>query len=206
MCLLSLSYNCFPQTFGLLGGISVAQQAWKIDGEKMQSTSMIGGLGTFSLNIEQSEKTSGQLELSYSQMGFGKTNIGDSIQVSGGQYKYLKFGCAFKYHVQRSVNLHAGAELGFQFEEFKDLRYLFNPDFGFFLGAEYYFIPQLGLGARYYLGLSDINNESDSADTFTVKQYNRAFQIYVAFRFPGKQLKEMDTDTLTLPRALLKTL
>ena len=191
LCLISLSHYCFPQTFGLRGGVNVAQQMWKVNGEKMQTTSTVGALTAFTLNLEQSEKTSGQLELSYSQMGFGKTNIGDSIQVPEGQYKYLKFGCAFKYHIQRSVNLHAGAELGFQFEEFKDLRYLFNPDFGIFLGAEYHFTPYVGLGTRYYLGLSDINNGSDSVDAPTVKQYNRAFQVYLAFRFPSKQLKEM---------------
>lgn len=156
----------------------------------MQSANMIGGLGTFSVNIEQSEKASGQLELSYSQMGFGKTNIGDSIQVPNGQYKYLKFGCAFKYHVKRSTNFHAGAEMGFQFEQIKDLRYLFNPDFGLFIGTEHYFTPYLGLGGRYYLGLADINNGGD-ANGPTIRQYNRAIQVYVAFRFPGKQLKEM---------------
>lgn len=169
----------------------MANQAWKINEEKMRSTGMIGGMGAFTINIEQSEKASGQLEVSYSQMGFGETSIGDSVQVPAGQYKYLKFGCAFKYHMQRSINFHGGAELGFQFEEFKDLRYLFNPDFGLFLGAEYYFTPYIGLGTRYYLGLSDINNGSDSVNAPTVKQYNRAFQMYVAFRFPGKQLKEM---------------
>jgi hypothetical protein len=55
---------------------------------------MIGGMGAFSINLEQGEKTSGQLEISYSQMGFGETYIGDSLQVLAGQYKYLRFGCA----------------------------------------------------------------------------------------------------------------
>lgn len=155
----------------------------------MHSTYMIGGLGAFSINMEQGEKTSGQLEVSYSQMGFGETNIGDSIRVLAGQYKYLKFGCAFKYHVLRSTNLHAGAELSFQFEKFKDLRYLYNPDFGLFIGAEQYFGPYIGVGARYYIGLSDIGNISE--DGFTLKQYNRAFQVYLAFRFASRQLKEM---------------
>jgi hypothetical protein len=185
-----VSHYCISQTLGIRGGINVAQQAWKINGEKMNSASMVGALGAFTLSLEQSDKTSGQLELSYSQMGFGKTNIGDSIRVLAGQYKYLKFGCAFKYHILRSTNIHAGAELGFQFEKFKDLRYLYNPDFGFFIGAEQYFSPYIGIGARYYLGVADISNISE-ADGLTLKQFNRAFQVYVAFRFPGKQLKEM---------------
>lgn len=191
LCLVCLTFLCFSQTFGLRGGINLARQAWKIDGEKMSSASTVGGLGAFTINIEQGEKTSGQLELSYSQMGFGETIIGDSVRVPESQYKYLKFGCAFKYHLVRSANLHAGTELGFQFEEFKDLRYLFNPDFGIFGGAEYYFHTNVGAGIRYYLGLSDINNGSDSVDAPTIKQFNRAIQFYVAFRFPGKQLKEM---------------
>lgn len=189
MCLLCLSHYCISQTFGLQGGINIARQAWKVNDAKMRSSGMIGGLGAFSVNLEQGEKTSGQLELSYSQMGFGETNIGDSIQVLAGQYKYLKFGCAFKYHVQRSTNLHAGVELGFQFEEFQDLRYLFNPDFGLFLGAEQYIGPYTGIGVRYYLGLADISNVNEA--DLTLKQFNRAFQVYLVFRFPGKQLKEM---------------
>lgn len=189
LSLICLSHYCFSQTFGLQGGINVAQQAWKVNDEKVRSASLVGGLGAFSVNFEQGEKTSGQLELSYSEMGFGETNIGDSIRVLEGKYKYLKFGCAFKYHVQRSTNLHAGVELGFQFEEFKDLQYLYNPDFGVFMGAEHYFSPYIGIGARYYLGLADISNVSEADLTF--KQFNRAFQVYVAFRFPSKQLKEM---------------
>jgi hypothetical protein len=189
LCLICLSHYCISQTFGLRGGINVAQQAWKVNDEKMTSASMIGALGAFSINLEQGEKTSGQLELSYSEMGFGETNIGDSIRVLEGKYKYLKFGCAFKYHVKRSTNLHAGVELGFQFEEFKDLRYLFNPDFGFFIGAEQYIGPYIGIGMRYYLGLADISNVNEV--DLTLKQFNRAFQVYIAFRFPGKQLKEM---------------
>lgn len=191
MCFITLSSYCVAQTFGLRAGINVAHQAWKVNGEKMNTTRMVGNLGAFTLNLEQSEKASGQLELSYSQMGFGETHIGDSIRVLAGQYKYLKFGCAFKYHVLRFTNLHAGVELGFQFEKFKDLRYLFNPDFGIFIGAEQYVGPYIGIGARYYLGLSDISNVSEAANGLTLKQYNRAMQVYIAFRVPGKQLKEM---------------
>lgn len=156
----------------------------------MRSNTMIGGLGTLSINIEQSEKTSGQLEFSYSQMGFGETNIGDSIRALAGDYKYIKLGCAIKIHILRAANLHLGPELGFQFENLKDLRYLANPDFGIFIGAEQYFNPYIGVGARYYLGLSNLNN-SAPIDGFSLKQHNRAIQLYIAFRFPGKQLKEM---------------
>lgn len=190
LCLICLSFYAFSQTVGLRGGINVANQAWKINGEKMRSATMIGGLGTFSLNLEQSEKTSGQLEFSYSQMGFGQTNIGDSVRVPAGQYKYFKIGCALKFHILRSTNLHIGPELGFQFETLKDLLYLYNPDFGIFIGGEQYFTPYIGVGARYYLGLSNLNN-SASVDGTSIKQLNRAIQVYVAFRFPGKQLKEM---------------
>lgn len=151
---------------------------------------MIGGLGTLSINIEQSEKTSGQIEFSYSQMGFGETQIGDSIKVMAGQYKYVKLGCALKFHILRSTNLHIGPELGFQFEHLKDLRYLYNPDFGIFIGGEQYFTPYIGVGGRYYLGLSNLNN-SAPIDGFSIKQLNRSIQVYVAFRFPGRQLKEM---------------
>jgi hypothetical protein len=156
----------------------------------MRSTNMIGGLGTLSINIEQSEKTSGQLEFSYSQMGFGETHIGDSIKILAGQYKYIKLGCTLKFHILRSTNLHIGPELGFQFERLKDLRYLYNPDFGIFIGGEQYFNPYIGAGARYYLGLSNLNN-SAPVDGFSIKQLNRSIQVYVAFRFPGRQLKEM---------------
>ncbi|MBL7840372.1 MAG: hypothetical protein JNJ75_09550 [Cyclobacteriaceae bacterium] len=45
--------------------------------------------------------------------------------------------------------------------------------------------------AHYYSGLLDVNNVSDGTNAPVIKQFNRAFQLCLAFRFPGKQLKKM---------------
>lgn len=178
------------QTLGLRAGINYATQLIKVDGITLNPNYRIGGLAAITLNLEETEKLSAQFEFSYSQMGFGATRIG-SGRIHEGDFKYMKIGCLGKYHLRREVNVHAGLELGFQFEQPKDLRYLYNPDFGMFGGAEYYPLTYLGVGVRYYFGFSDINTATGDSNDPVVKQFNRAFQFYLAFRFPGKQLKEM---------------
>ena len=189
-CLVCVSYSCFAQTLGIRGGVNMATQVWKYQGTKFNPDYRLGALGAITLNLEETEKISAQLELSYSQMGFGVTKLGGE-KIPEGDFKYMKIGCAGKYHLVRSVNVHLGAELGFLFESLKDLRYLAGPDFGAFLGAEYYFIPNVGVGGRYYFGLSDVNSGGSDTNGNSLKQLNRAFQLYIALRFPGKQLKEM---------------
>lgn len=190
LALICVSQSVFAQTLGVRMGINYATQLIKVDGVTINPNYRIGGLAAITLNLEESEKVSAQLELSYSQMGFGVTKIG-SEKIPEGDFKYVKIGCLAKYHLPHSINIHAGGELGFQFEYPKDLRYLYNPDFGAFVGAEYYPVKLAGIGVRYYFGFADVNTGSESSNAPVVKQFNRAFQFYLAFRFPGKQLKEM---------------
>jgi len=190
VALVSIGSGAFCQTVGLKGGFNIAHQAWKYQGTKIKSDSRTGALVGVSINMDQTEKLSAQLELSYSQMGFGKTQIG-SEEIPEGDFKYAKMGCAIKYHPARSANIHIGAELGLQLQEDRDRKFLTNPDLGLFFGAEYYFSPYVGIGSRYYLGLSNVNIEDPNSSGDTLEQLNRAIQIYMAFRFPSKQLKEM---------------
>lgn len=180
----------WAQTLGIRTGINYATQVIKVDGVTISPNYRIGGLAAISLNLEEAEKVSAQFELSYSQVGFDVTRIGGD-RIPEGDFKYMKIGCLGKYHLLRSINVHMGVELGFQFEQLKDLRYLYNPDFGVFGGAEYYPLTYLGFGARYYFGFADVNNGSDDTTAPIVKQFNRSFQVYLAVRFASKQLKEM---------------
>lgn len=170
------------QTAGVRVGLNVATQVWKYKGSTLRPGYNPGPHAGLTLNLSESEKVSGQFELSYSQFGFGKYSDSTGT-ISPQSIDYIKFGCAMKYYLKENINIHAGPELGFGFRDVKDLTNLTAPDFGAFAGIEYYFTPNLGVGGRYFMGFSDINSSE-------LKQFNRAFQISILLRFNGRQLQE----------------
>ena len=181
--LLAWSHFLMAQTVGIRAGLSIASQVWKFEDVKVRPGFLLVSHVGLTLNFGESEKVSGQLEISYSQFGFGKYS--DSTGAIGSQrIDYIKIGCAIKYHPKENINVHVGPELGFGFRDVKDLTHLAAPDFGAFAGIEYYFTTYIGVGGRYFLGFSDTN------DNPQLKQFNRAFQISILIRFNGRQLKE----------------
>lgn len=51
-----------------------------------------------------------------------------------------------------------------------------------FAGVEKFFAPNIGIGARYYYGFSDINEDPE------LKQRNRALQFSLLLRLNSQQL------------------
>jgi len=172
------------QTVGIRAGINIASQLWNVEGSKVRPSSHLGPHLGLTLNFSESEKASGQLEVSYSRFGFGKYTDSTGT-VPPQSIDYLKFGCSAKYYPKENINIHIGGELGFGFRNGNDLLYMTAPDFGLFIGSEYYYTSNLGIGGRYFLGISDTN------DNANIKQFNRAFQISVLIRFNSPQLKEL---------------
>lgn len=184
IALFAFSSVAHGQTIGLRTGINIASQLWNVEGSKIRPASHLGPHLGLTLNFSESEKASAQLEVSYSRFGFGKyTDSTGTIPPQS--IDYIKFGGGAKYYLKEKINIHAGAELGFGFRDARDLIYLSEPDFGLFVGCEYYYNLNLGIGGRYFYGISDTN------DIANIKQFNRAFQISVLIRFNGLQLKQM---------------
>lgn len=67
LALICVSQSVLAQTLGVRMGINYATQLIKVDGVTINPNYRIGGLAAITLNLEESEKVSAQLELSYSQ-------------------------------------------------------------------------------------------------------------------------------------------
>jgi len=175
--------SCWAQTFGIRLGGNISSQVWKSGSERYTTPSIAAiHIGT-NLNIRDSDKISTQIELTYSEFGFGEVESGNGQSVGPYKMDYLKFGCAIKVHPIENLNIHFGPELGFQIT--KDKTYLNNGDFGVFAGIEKFFTRNVGIGGRYYLGFSDLNQDPE------LKQKNRSIQFSLLLRINSKQLTEV---------------
>lgn len=178
--LVILSSTGFSQTLGARIGANVASQTWKTSSDSYTTPTVVAMHVGANLNIEETDKLSTQIELTYSEFGFGKVD-GDNGQSLGPlKINYLKIGCAIKFHPIKDLNIHIGPELGFQI--IGQRTYLTSGDFGAFAGLEKFFTRNIGIGARYYYGFSDINEDAE------LKQKNRALQLSLLFRLNSQQL------------------
>jgi hypothetical protein len=126
--------------------------------------------------IPLNEKFSFQPEIMYSTHGF---SINDRIKA----LNYLNFPLMGKYYVTKKLSLEAGPQIGFLLstkgklgipkDDFKTL------DFGVNFGVGYKLNNGLNFGARYNLGLSNINDVSGSSDKLT----NGVLQVTVGYSF-----------------------
>ncbi|MNQ60224.1 hypothetical protein D3C85_744960 [compost metagenome] len=88
-----------------------------------------------------------------------------------------------KYYVTKGLSVEAGPQIGFLLaakNEKTDVKDSFNIfDFGVNFGLGYKLDNGLNFGARYNLGLTDINNLENSSS----KNKNSVFQISVGYFF-----------------------
>ncbi|MBX2965318.1 MAG: hypothetical protein KF845_04170 [Cyclobacteriaceae bacterium] len=178
-----LSGAGYAQTVGARIGVSIPYQVWKTEGITYTTPAIASLHLGANLNMGETDKISTQIELSYSEFGFGKVDAGNGQSVGPLTIDYLKVGCAIKLHPVKDLNIHIGPEIGFQITG--NRTYLTNGDFGAFAGIEKFFTPNIGIGARYYHGFSDINEDPE------LKQKNRAFQFSLLLRVNSKQLAEL---------------
>lgn len=135
--------------------------------------------------IEISEKFSFQPELMYSQQGFKMSMFG--IDATG-ELDYLNLPLMAKYYVADGFSLEAGPQVGFlmsakakaegESEDLKDVTK--GIDFGLDFGLGYKMDNGLNFGARYNLGLSNIN-DGEGSDEF--KNQNAVIQLSIGYFF-----------------------
>ncbi|AKK74173.1 opacity protein [Chryseobacterium sp. P1-3] len=188
-----------PVTFGVKGGMNVSSLSNGAD--LSDSKSKIGfNAGVFA-NIPVASNFSVQPEVIYNDLG---SKVTREYTALGNTYKseysrnlgYIAVPVMFQYNATPEFFLEAGPEFGFLVsakDKFKSstnnnnnssqIATLDKDDFqtfnfGIGIGAGYYFLPNLGITARYTAGLTDIykNNSGDAVK-------NNVFQVGLAFKF-----------------------
>jgi hypothetical protein len=159
--------------FGVKGGLNFAN----ISGDNTKDIDLVTSFnfGVVS-EIPISEKFSFQPELMYSGQGYSFND--NTVALS-----YLNIPLMGKYYVTKGLSVEAGPQIGFLLgakNEKTDVKDSFNTfDFGVNFGLGYKLDNGLNFGARYNLGLTDINNVEGSS----IKNKNGVFQLSVGYFF-----------------------
>ena len=160
--------------FGAKLGINFAS----ITGDNTKNLDPIASIINFGVysEIPVNEKLSFQPEIMYSIQGY---SVGNDIV----SLNYLNFPLMGKYYVAKGLSLEAGPQIGFLLSaknEGTDVKDTFKTlDFGVNVGLGYKLDNGLNFGARYNLGLSNLNDVSGSSDKFR----NGVLQVTVGYSF-----------------------
>lgn len=196
------SYS-LPVTFGIKGGLNISSLS--NDGRVTNQKSKIGfNAGAFA-NIPITESFSIQPEVIFSQYGNKATYI---ISTVDNEYwnrsytsnlGYIAVPVMLQYSFIPSLYVETGVELGFNIiakEKFKETysygglinitsgtenitREKINTiNFGIGFGAGYYVTDNIGITARYVVGLTDIYNRPSGSDAIK----NNVFQFGIVYR------------------------
>jgi len=171
--------------FGAKAGINLANLTGKTAGEKETADSKtgihIGGV----VDIPVSEKFSISPELNFDQWGAQLEDGGSTTKMN---LSYINVPILAKFNVG-GFGIYAGPQVGFLMsakvsEDDVDLDVkdqMKSTDFGAVFGAEYNLAYGIFLSARYNLGLSKINENSDD-DNYAK---NNAITFGVGIKFGG---------------------
>lgn len=163
ICLLTFT-NAFCQSYGVKGGLNFA--GIKVDNGADPDGKVGAHFGGFIKKGIQND-WSAQGEILFSFQGWEDQNV-----------TYLNLPILAVYNVDDNLSFHAGPQLGILLGGDNDASdFLKTAEATLAFGGEYYFQPSVYGGARYNLGLSNINDFNDGADLF-----NRVFQIYIGYR------------------------
>ncbi len=163
--------------FGVKGGLNIASVT-----NQPGTSSLVGfHIGAFA-EFKVSDKFAVQPELLYSTQGAkatgGKINTG-----------YINIPVMAKYYVADAFSLEAGPQIGFLMsakasidglgsadvkDQFKSV------DFGLNFGVGYEFTKKLSAGARYNLGLSQVQKTLSSGESAS---HNSVIQISLGYKF-----------------------
>lgn len=159
--------------FGAKGGLNFAS----ISGDNTKGIDAVTSFNFGVLSeIPISDKFSFQPELMYSGQGYSFND--NTIALS-----YLNIPLMGKYYLTKGLSIEAGPQIGFLLSaknEKTDVKDSFNTfDFGVNFGLGYKLDNGLNFGARYNLGLTDINNLENSSS----KNKNGVFQLSVGYFF-----------------------
>lgn len=159
--------------FGVKGGLNFST----VSGDNTENIDYVTSyhFGVVS-EIPLSEKFSFQPEVLYSRQGYSFNN--DVVALN-----YLNIPLMAKYYVTKGLSVEAGPQIGFLLSaknEKIDVKDAFKTvDFGVNFGVGYKLENGLNFGARYNLGLTDINDVDNSSG----KNKNGVFQISVGYFF-----------------------
>ncbi|MEM9857671.1 MAG: porin family protein [Bacteroidota bacterium] len=154
----------FSQSYGIKGGINFA--GIKVDNGSDPDGKVGAHFGGFIKKGLQND-WSLQGEALFSFQGWEDQNV-----------TYLNIPVLAVYNVDNNLSFHAGPQLGILLGGDNDASdFLKTADVSIVFGGEYYFQSNVYGGARYNLGVSNINDFNEGADLF-----NRVFQIYVGYR------------------------
>ena len=193
--------NAQEVEFGVKGGVNIATITGDVDDAKAKIGFHIGGFA----EIKISDKFSVQPELLFSTQG---AKAEENFSENGFTYEYSeKINLAYltipvmaKLYVAEGFSLEAGPQIGFLMSaknkvegstnsggivitesEEVDIKDEANTvDFGLNFGLGYKFTENLSAGARYNLGLSDINKE---VEDYSGSIKNSVFQISIGYSF-----------------------
>lgn len=165
--------NAQKTKFGAKGGLNFAS----ISGDNTKDIDLVTSFNFGVLSeIPISDKFSFQPELMYSGQGYSFND--NTIALN-----YLNVPLIGKYYVTKGFSVEAGPQIGFLLSaknEKINVKDSFNTfDFGVNFGLGYKLENGLNFGARYNLGLTDINNIEGSSS----KNKNGVFQISVGYFF-----------------------
>jgi len=174
LAILGLTHvNAQEVKFGVKGGLNFSTLTGDDTGNTDLVTSFHFGVVS---EISLSEKFSFQPELLYSGQGF-------SIDNTVYEMNYLNLPLMGKYYLTKGLSLEAGPQIGFLLsakEGSTSIKDRFKPiDFGANFGLGYKLENGLNFGARYNLGLSNVNDVSE----LSAKNRNSSLQVSVGYFF-----------------------
>jgi len=181
---LILTYNAQGVDFGVKAGANFATIGGDDTDDLSSRTSFHFGV---TAGISVSDNFSVQPELVYSAQGASF----DSDGVSGDwKLDYLILPTMAQFQVADGFSIEAGPQIGFllsakaeaEGEEFDLKDFVKGLDLAAGIGVNYAMASGLNFGARYNLGLSNIN-DGEGSDDF--KNQNNVIQVSVGYRFGG---------------------
>ncbi|WP_318640974.1 porin family protein [Flavobacterium ardleyense] len=193
--------NAQEVEFGVKAGVNIASITGDVEDVSAKIGFHIGGFA----EIKISEKFSVQPELLFSTQGAKSEytyNEGGFTEKSTDKLNlnYINIPVMAKLYVAEGFSLEAGPQIGFLMSsktksdytitgggmdinesvEVDSKEFTNTVDFGLNFGLGYKFTENLSAGARYNLGLSDINKEVDG-EALSVK--NSVIQVSIGYSF-----------------------
>lgn len=167
---------------GIKGGVNFANQ----EIETINTDSRTGFHGGIFASLMFSETLGLQPEVLFSSQG-SKLELNNFDDVKN-EFNYITIPLLLKIKATDIINLYLGPQIGFltsatrNSENVKELYK--TSDFSAVFGAGLELFKRLELGARYNLGLSNINDSDPELNEIEIK--NRMFQIYVGIKLIGE--------------------
>jgi hypothetical protein len=186
ICMVLIGTNSFSQSFldkfhfGLKAGSNYSD----FTNADFDTEGLVGFHAGAIVNFEINEKLSIQEEFLYSTQG---SKIKDGI-FQGQEIKlsYISVPILLKYKFNNGIYLEAGPQIGIlASEDFKAIdssdKFAEKVDGGAAAGVGYQFKNGFGIGARYYMGLTDVSKSKSSA--INTNFQNNTAQVSVFYFF-----------------------